>query len=96
VFRFDFTGLGESGGDFVHTNFSSNLEDLVVAADHMREQYQAPHIVIGQSLGGSTALAVDKLIPEVNAAATIGAERYLAPRRFSFSQSPGTAGPGQN
>jgi putative redox protein len=73
VFRFDFTGLGESEGDFADTNFSSNLEDLVAAADHMREQYQAPRILIGHSLGGSAALAVAKLIPEVKAVATIGA-----------------------
>lgn len=73
VFRFDFTGLGESEGDFADTNFSSNLEDLIAAADHMREQYQAPRILIGHSLGGSAALAVAKLIPEVQAVATIGA-----------------------
>ncbi len=73
VFRFDFTGLGESEGDFADTNFSSNLEDLVAAADHMREQFEAPRLLIGHSLGGSAALAVANLIPEVQAVATIGA-----------------------
>jgi len=52
VLRFDFTGLGSSEGDFADTNFSSNVEDLVAAADYLREHYQAPEILIGHSLGG--------------------------------------------
>src|SRR3954467_14950832 len=55
VLRFDFTGLGSSAGEFQHTNFSSNVEDLVRAADHLREHYRAPAIVIGHSLGGAGA-----------------------------------------
>lgn len=72
VFRFDFTGLGESEGDFADTNFSSNLEDLLAAADYMRENLKAPQILIGHSLGGTAMLAVTKHIPEVKAVATIG------------------------
>ena len=73
VLRFDFTGLGASGGDFANTDFSSNVEDLVCAADHLREHYAAPSVLIGHSLGGAAVLAVAHRIPEVRAVATIGA-----------------------
>jgi uncharacterized OsmC-like protein/pimeloyl-ACP methyl ester carboxylesterase len=73
VLRFDFTGLGGSGGDFSNTHFSSNVADLGRAADHLREHFAAPSILIGHSLGGSAVLAAAHLIPEVRAVATIGA-----------------------
>jgi uncharacterized OsmC-like protein/alpha/beta superfamily hydrolase len=73
VLRFDFTGLGQSGGDFANTNFSSNVEDLVHAADYLRAHYAAPSLLIGHSLGGAAVLAVTHRIPEVRAVATIGA-----------------------
>jgi len=73
VLRFDFTGLGESGGDFANTNFSSNIADLIHAADHLREHFVAPSILIGHSLGGAAVLAVTPRIPEVRAVVTIGA-----------------------
>jgi len=72
VLRFDFTGLGGSGGDFANTNFSSNVGDLVAAADHLRKNYRAPAILIGHSLGGTAALAAAPDIPECTAVATIG------------------------
>src|SRR5437870_2376097 len=52
VLRFDFTGLGGSGGEFANTNFSSNVGDLVAAAGHLRKHYRAPAILVGHSLGG--------------------------------------------
>ncbi|MXN65687.1 alpha/beta fold hydrolase [Stappia sp. GBMRC 2046] len=73
VLRFDFTGLGGSGGDFGSTNFTSNLEDLRRAADYMREKLDAPKLLIGHSLGGAAMLAVAPDIPEAKAVATIGA-----------------------
>lgn len=73
VVRFDFTGLGSSDGDFANTNFTSNVEDLVKAADYMRDNMQAPSILIGHSLGGAAVLAAAKNIPEAKAVATIGA-----------------------
>ncbi|HEX9771439.1 MAG TPA: bifunctional alpha/beta hydrolase/OsmC family protein [Kiloniellales bacterium] len=73
VLRFDFTGLGHSEGEFANTNFSSNVDDLVVAADHLRSAYEAPKIVIGHSLGGAAILAAAGRIPEAVAVATIGA-----------------------
>ena len=73
VLRFDFTGLGGSGGDFANTNFSSNVEDLLSAADWLRENGDGPSLLIGHSLGGAAVLAVAQDIPEVRAVATIGA-----------------------
>jgi putative redox protein len=73
VLRFDFTGLGMSGGEFANTNFTSNTEDLVAAADWLRAEHRAPQLLIGHSLGGSAVLAVCASIPEVRAVATIGA-----------------------
>lgn len=73
VLRFDFTGLGGSEGDFANTNFSSNLDDLVAAADWMRKHHRAPAILIGHSLGGAAVLAAAREIPEAAAIATIGA-----------------------
>lgn len=72
VLRFDFTGLGGSDGDFASTNFSSNVDDLVAAADYLRQQYSAPAILVGHSLGGSAVLAAAGRVPEAVAVATIG------------------------
>ncbi len=73
VLRFDFTGLGHSEGEFANTDFSSNVEDLLAAADWLRGSLQAPALLIGHSLGGSAVLAAAASIPEVRAVATIGA-----------------------
>ena len=73
VLRFDFTGLGSSEGDFANTNFSSNVGDLVAAADHLRENFEAPKMLIGHSLGGAAVLAGAAQIPEAEAVCTIGA-----------------------
>ncbi len=70
--RFDFTGLGQSEGDFSKTDFSSNIEDLLDAAGYLREQHQAPQILVGHSLGGTACLAAAKHIEEVKAVVTIG------------------------
>ena len=73
VLRFDFTGLGESGGEFSDSNFSSNLGDLEAAAEFLRAGYEAPALLIGHSLGGAAVLAVAEKIPETVAVATLGA-----------------------
>lgn len=73
VLRFDFTGLGGSDGDFGNTNFSSNVADLVAAANWLRSTHAAPAILIGHSLGGAAVLAAAHDIPEAVAVATIGA-----------------------
>ncbi len=71
--RFDFTGLGESEGDFDSTTFSHNVNDIVAAAAALRERYRAPALLVGHSLGGSAVLAAAGQIPEVVGVATIGA-----------------------
>src|ERR1700712_2956177 len=73
VLRFDFTGLGSSEGDFANSTFSSNVADLVRAADHLRETRQAPAILIGHSLGGAAVLAAAGQVPEAKAVVTIAA-----------------------
>jgi putative redox protein len=73
VLRFDFTGLGESEGDFAETNFSSNVADLVAAAQFLETEYSAPKLLIGHSLGGAAVLHAAHSIPSVTAVVTIGA-----------------------
>lgn len=72
VLRFDFTGLGGSDGDFSNTNFSSNVGDLVAAANFLREHYRPPHLLVGHSLGGTAVLVAAQHIPEVTGVVTIG------------------------
>src|SRR5690348_7753878 len=71
--RFDFTGLGSSEGDFANATFSSNVADLVRAADHLRKTRAAPAILIGHSLGGAAILAAAGNVPEAKAVVTIEA-----------------------
>ncbi|TPN85146.1 bifunctional alpha/beta hydrolase/OsmC family protein [Aquimarina algicola] len=73
VLRFDFTGLGESEGDFEDTNFSGNVEDLIAAANFLTEQYDAPTLLIGHSLGGAASIFAASEIDSIKAVATIGA-----------------------
>jgi uncharacterized OsmC-like protein/alpha/beta superfamily hydrolase len=73
VLRFDFTGLGQSDGDFADTNFSSNISDLVSAYNFLNENYDAPQILIGHSLGGAAVLYSAEHMPKVNSVVTIGA-----------------------
>ncbi|WP_127555960.1 bifunctional alpha/beta hydrolase/OsmC family protein [Saccharospirillum alexandrii] len=73
VFRFDFTGLGGSDGDFGNTNFSSNVDDLLDAAEFLTEHYQAPRLLIGHSLGGAAALVAASRLESVEAVVTIAA-----------------------
>jgi putative redox protein len=75
VLRFDFTGLGSSEGEFENTNFSSNIEDLILAANHLRTHYRAPAILIGHSLGGAAVLAAAHRIAEAKAVVYRGAIR---------------------
>src|SRR5262249_51635402 len=73
VFRFDFTGLGSSEGDFGNTNFSSNIEDVKAAIDFLRSQNKAPQILIGHSLGGAAVLRAAEAISDLKAIVTINA-----------------------
>lgn len=73
VLRFDFTGLGDSEGDFANTDFSSNVADLVAAARSLKQIHNAPQLLIGHSLGGAAVLMAAEQLPAVRAVATIGA-----------------------
>lgn len=73
VLSFDFTGLGQSKGEFADTNFSSNVEDLIAASDFLAKNYQSPSLLIGHSLGGAAVLFASAKIESVQAIATIGA-----------------------
>ena len=73
VLRFDFTGLGESEGDFENTNFSGNVDDLISASNYLKENHTAPTLLIGHSLGGAAVIFAASKIDSVKAVATIGA-----------------------
>ena len=73
VLRFDFTGLGESEGDFADTNFTSNAQDLVAASEFLKTEYHAPRILIGHSLGGAAVIQAANDIPSSRAVVTIAA-----------------------
>ncbi len=73
VMRFDFTGLGESGGEFENTNYSSNVQDLIDAAKFMEENYDAPSLLVGHSLGGAAVISAGAKLDSVKAVAAIAA-----------------------
>ena len=73
VLRFDFTGLGHSGGELANTTFSSNVDDLVAAAETLAARGLAPDLLIGHSLGGAAVLKAAARIPSAKAVVTIGA-----------------------
>lgn len=86
VMSFDFTGLGESEGEFADTNFSSNVGDLVSAAEYLAQNYQAPGLLIGHSLGGAAVLQAGPRIESVKAIATLGAPADPAHVRHHFQE----------
>lgn len=73
VLRFDFTGVGESEGEFADTNFSTNVADLLAAVEYLRSEHAAPQLLIGHSLGGAAALIAAARVPECVAVCTIAA-----------------------
>jgi len=87
VLRFDFTGLGNSEGDFANTNFSSNVQDLVAAARWLEGQDMAPGVLIGHSLGGAAVVVAAQHLPSVKAVATIGAPSDASHVLHQFSAS---------
>jgi uncharacterized OsmC-like protein/alpha/beta superfamily hydrolase len=85
VLRFDFTGIGSSEGEFANTNFSSNVGDLVAAADYLRQNHGPPAMLIGHSLGGAAALAAAPHVPDATAVVTIGAPASAAHVTHNFA-----------
>jgi len=85
VLRFDFTGIGSSEGEFANTNFSSNVGDLVAAADYLRQNHGPPSMLIGHSLGGAAALAAAPHVPDATTVVTIGAPASAAHVTHNFA-----------
>ena len=86
MLRFDFAGLGSSAGDFADTNFSSNVDDLVAAADFLRTRFKAPSLLVGHSMGGTAVLAASHRIPESKAVVTIASPsdpQYVVHKLFA-------------
>lgn len=77
ILSFDFTGLGDSEGEFAETSFTSNVDDVVAAADFLAQTYGAPTVLIGHSLGGAAVLMAASRIPSVTAVVTIAAPASL-------------------
>ncbi len=73
VLRFDFTGLGESEGEFGTSNIERNISDIVAAAEYLKKNYEAPKLLVGHSLGGAAIMQAAPQIPSAKALATIGA-----------------------
>ena len=89
VLRFDFTGLGQSEGDFADSNFSSNVSDLLAAARYLAAEHQAPEILVGHSLGGTAVLQAAPEIASAVAVATIGSPADPAHVRHLFNDAAG-------
>ena len=87
VLRFDFTGLGDSEGDFEDTSFSGNVDDLVAAAEFLKKEYNAPTLIIGHSLGGAAALFASLKIESIKAIVTINAPSNLSHVQKHFESS---------
>lgn len=85
VLRFDFTGLGDSGGEFAATSFSHNVDDIIAASRYLAANHQAPQILIGHSLGGAAVLHAAGQIDAVRAVTTIGAPFHPGHARHLFS-----------
>ncbi len=86
VLRFDFTGLGDSEGEFANTNFSSNVEDLLAAAAYLEEHHEAPKLLVGHSLGGAAVLLASQQIKSVQAVATLAAPAHPDHLQRLFTQ----------
>lgn len=78
VLRFDFTGLGGEE-EPANPSYAPNVEDLVAAADWMREQLQAPRLLLGSSLAGTAMVSALPGIPEAVALATLNASAGSGP-----------------
>ena len=73
VLRFDFTGLGESEGDFADTSVTTHIDDLEAAAHYMKDRGFGACVMVGHSLGGAAVLLAAGNVPEVKAVVAIAA-----------------------
>jgi putative redox protein len=87
VLRFDFTGLGESEGEFEETNFETNIDDLELAANFLAEKIEAPKLLIGHSLGGTAILHAANKIKSAKGIVTIGSPYQPSHAAHLFEES---------
>ena len=85
VLRFDFTGLGRSEGQFTDSHFSANVEDLIDVHNYMSNNFSAPGLLVGHSLGGAAVLVAASQIETVKAVATVGAPANVSHVKHLFS-----------
>ena len=87
VLRFDFTGLGRSEGEFADSHFSANVEDLIDVHNYIKQEYEAPSLLVGHSLGGAAVLVAASQLNDIKAVATIGAPATVSHVKHLFSHS---------
>tara|TARA_R110000787_G_scaffold70646_9_gene157083 strand:+ start:17213 stop:18433 length:1221 start_codon:yes stop_codon:yes gene_type:complete len=87
VIRFDFTGLGRSEGEFADSYFSANVEDLVDVHNFIKQEYDAPSLLVGHSLGGAAVLVAASLLDDIKGVATIGAPSTVSHVKHLFSHN---------
>lgn len=87
VVRFDFTGLGESEGEFADSHFSANVEDLMAVSAYMTKHYKSPSLMVGHSLGGAAVIVAASRLESVKAVATIGTPATITHVKKHFSHS---------
>lgn len=85
VVRFDFTGLGRSEGEFADSHFSANVEDLLAVNNYLIENYQAPSLLVGHSLGGAAVIVAASKLENIKAVATVGAPATVSHVMHLFS-----------
>ncbi|RKE98433.1 bifunctional alpha/beta hydrolase/OsmC family protein [Ichthyenterobacterium magnum] len=85
VVRFDFTGLGKSEGEFTESHFSGNVEDLIAVSNFMTNNYKAPELIVGHSLGGAAVISAASKLENIKAVATIGAPATVSHVKHLFS-----------
>lgn len=77
VLRFDFTGLGDSDGNFAETTFTSNIDDLLKAAEFLKNNYEVPKLLVGHSLGGAASIMATEQLDSVKALSLLGTPSTL-------------------
>lgn len=87
VLSFDFTGLGASEGDFENTNFTANVSDLLSAAKFLEQEFKAPGLLVGHSLGGAAVIQAASQLPAVRAVATVGAPADVSHVKHIFEEA---------
>ncbi|MCO4755718.1 MAG: alpha/beta fold hydrolase, partial [Bacteriovoracaceae bacterium] len=85
VVRFDFTGLGKSEGEFAESHFSANVGDLIAVSNFMNNNYKAPALLVGHSLGGASVISAASKLENIKAVATIGAPATVSHVKHLFS-----------